>query len=160
DVVLCRLGLMFLPDLDHALTGVHRVLVPGGRFATAIPWRPAGHAVPQLVGTVLEALDLPAPPPPTPGRPGIFSLADASHLCAALERAGLADIRIVPCTVAHEYRSADEWLDFLLALNVPLRHVLRGIPEQRIRQARQAAVAAAQRQADPDGHIRFPGHYY
>jgi SAM-dependent methyltransferase len=160
DVVLCRLGLMFLPDLDRAGAGVHRVLVPGGRFATAIPWRPAGHAVPHLVETILDALELPTPPPPAPGRPGIFSLADASYVCAALDRAGLAEIRITPCTVAHEYRCADEWIDFLLALNVPLRQLLSGVPEERIRQARHAATEAAQRQADPDGHIRFLGHYY
>ena len=160
DVVLCRLGLMFLPDLDRALAGVHRVLVPGGRFATAIPWRPAGHAVSTLVGTILDALDLPAPPAAAPGHPGIFSLADASHTCAGLERSGLVDIHIAPCTVTHEYRDADEWIDFLLALNVPLRQLLSGLPQERIDHARHAAAEAAQRYADPDGHIRFLGHYY
>jgi SAM-dependent methyltransferase len=160
DVVICRLGLMFLPDLGAALACVRRVLVPGGRFATVIPWRPDGHAVPHLVGVILDALGLPAPPPPAPGRPGIFSLADASAVCAALEAAGLAEVRIIPCTVTHEYRSPGEWIDFLLALNVPLRQHLADAPSERIRHARRAAVEAAASSVHADGHVRFAGHYY
>lgn len=160
DVVLCRLGLMFLPDLDRALSGVARVLVPGGRFATAIPWRPTGQAMPQLVGAILAALDMPSPPSPGPGRPGIFSLADASVVCASLERAGLTEIRITPYTVAHDYRSPDEWLDFLLALNIPLRQQLAGVPHERIRKARRAATEVASTYVEDDGHVRFPGHGY
>src|SRR6202050_2258034 len=36
DAVLCRWGLMFMPDLDGVLRGMHRALKPGGRFATAV----------------------------------------------------------------------------------------------------------------------------
>ena len=151
DAVLCRLGLMFLPDLDRALTGVRRVLVPGGRFAAAIPWRPADQPLPRLIGAILDALGLPPMPPPAPGRPGIFSLADAAHVCAALQRAGLAEIRIEPYTLAFDHRSGDEWLEFLLALNVPLRQHLAGVPEQRLaggaagRRRRHAALGARRR---------------
>jgi enediyne biosynthesis protein CalE5 len=160
DVVLCRLGLMFLPDLGRALAGVHRVLVPGGRFAAAIPWRPADQAMPKLAGAILAAVGLPPPPPAAPGQPGIFSLADASHISAALERSGFAEILIEPYTIVHDYRSADEWLDFLLALNVPLRQQLRDVAPDRIRSAREAGVAAAAAYAEGDGHLRFPGYGY
>ncbi len=160
DAVLCRLGLMFVPDLDRALVGVRRVLVPGGRFATAIPWRPEGQALPRLVAAMLRALDLPQPPPAAPGRPGIFSLADASVVCAALERTGMAEIRILPYAVPHDYRSPDEWVDFVLALNLPLRHLLAGVPGERIREARRAATDAAAEYVDEDGHVRFPGYGY
>jgi SAM-dependent methyltransferase len=160
DVVLCRLGLMFLPDLDRALAGVYRVLVPGGRFATAIPWQPAGQALPRLVGSILDALGLPPPPPHAPGRPGIFSLADASVTCAALERAGLAEVRITPYTAIHDFRCADEWIDFVLALNLPLRQLIVGVPDERIRQARRAAVEASAPYTGADGRVRFPGLGY
>lgn len=160
DVVLCRLGLMFLPDLGRALAGVRRVLVPGGRFATAIPWRPAGQAMPKLAGAILDALGLPHPPPAAPGVPGIFSLADGSYVSAALERAGLVEIRIEPYTVMHDYRSPDEWLDFLLSLNVPLRHQLSEVPDERLREARRAGTAAAAEYTGTDGHVRFAGYGY
>lgn len=160
DAVLCRLGLMFVPDLDRALGGVARVLVPGGRFAAAIPWRPAEQAMPRLAGALLAALDLPAPPPATPGVPGIFSLADASVVCAALDRAGLVDVRVVPYTVGHDWTDVDEWFDFLLALNVPLRAHLAGVSEERIRTARRVAADATGPYRAADGHLRFDGYGY
>jgi SAM-dependent methyltransferase len=160
DAVLCRLGLMFLPDLDRALAGVHRVPVPGGRFATAIPWRPGDQAMPRLVSAILDALELPQPPPATPGRPGIFSLADASVVCAALQRSGLTDVLIHPCTVANDYLSPSEWIDAVLALNVPQRQMLAGVSDERIRAARSAATEAAAPYVQADGHVRFPAHVY
>ena len=160
DVVLCRLGLMFVPSLDRVLTGVRTVLVPGGRFATAIPWRPEGQAMPRLVGAILTALDLPNLPSPAPGTAGIFSLADASYVCAALESAGLTEIRVLPYSIEHDYRSPDEWLDFLLALNVPLRQHLAGVPEDQLAQARATALAATTPWVRDDGHVRFTAHGY
>lgn len=160
DAVICRLGLMFLPGLDRALAGVHRVLVPGGRFAAAIPWRPEDQPMSQLIGAILDALGLPPMPPPAPGRPGIFSLTDASYVCAALQRAGLADIRIRPYTLAFDHRSSDEYLEFMLALNVPLRQHLAGAPEQRLQEVRRTVAAAAQPWVREDGHVRFTGYGY
>ncbi|HEV8561734.1 MAG TPA: methyltransferase domain-containing protein [Actinophytocola sp.] len=160
DAVLCRLGLMFVPDLDRVLAGVRTVLVPGGRFATAIPWRPTDQAMPRLVGAILAALDLPPLPPVAPGVAGIFSLADASYVCAALERAGLTEILVQPFTLAYDYHSPDEWLDFLLALNVPLRQHLAGVSDAALRDARHVAIAATTPWLRDDGHIRFTGHGY
>jgi hypothetical protein len=136
------------------------VLVPGGRFAAAIPWRPDDQLMPRLVDAMLDAVGLPPQPPPEPGRPGIFSLSDASHVCAALERAGLAEIVVRPYTLTFDHTSPEEWLDFLLALNVPLRQRLTAQPEDRIREARRAGVAAAAAYAAPDGHVRFVGRGY
>src|SRR5260370_31850270 len=36
DAVLCRWGLMFMPDLDGVVRAMHRALRPGGHFATAV----------------------------------------------------------------------------------------------------------------------------
>jgi SAM-dependent methyltransferase len=160
DAVICRLGLMFLPELDRALAGVHRVLVPGGRFAAAIPWRPRDQPMPRLVGAILDALGLPPMPPAAPGRPGIFSLADASYVCAALQRAELADIRIQPYTLSFDYRSSDEWLEFLLGLNVPLRQYLADVTEQRLQEVRRESAAATEPWVQDDGHVRFTGYGY
>lgn len=160
DAVVCRLGLMFVPDLDRVFTGVRSVLVPGGRFATVIPWRPTDQAMPNLVGAILKALGLPPMPPAVPGTPGIFSLSDASYVCAALERAGLNEIRVQPVTLSYDYVSPDEWLDFLLALNVPLRLWLAGVPEGELASARSAAIGAMSRWVHDDGHVRFTGHAY
>lgn len=36
DLLCCALGLMYMPDFDHALREMHRVLRPGGRIALAV----------------------------------------------------------------------------------------------------------------------------
>jgi ubiquinone/menaquinone biosynthesis C-methylase UbiE len=36
DVAFCRLGLMFLPNLESGLSNIYRSLVDGGRFAAAV----------------------------------------------------------------------------------------------------------------------------
>ena len=46
------------------------------------------------------------------------------------------------------------------ALNLPLRQLLAGVPDERIRAARRAATAASAEFLEGDGHVRFPGHGY
>src|SRR6202050_2004066 len=36
DPVRCRWGLLFMPDLDGVVRGLHRALKPGGHFTTAV----------------------------------------------------------------------------------------------------------------------------
>jgi ubiquinone/menaquinone biosynthesis C-methylase UbiE len=36
DAVICRLGLMYLPDLAKALIGIYRILKPGGKLALMV----------------------------------------------------------------------------------------------------------------------------
>ncbi len=160
DAVVCRLGLMFVPRLDLVFEGIRSVLVPGGRFATAIPWRPTDQAMPNLVGAILAAVGLPPLPPASPGTPGIFSLSDASHVCAAMEGAGLTEIQLRPFSLTYDYVSPDEWLDFLLALNVPLRLHLAAVPDEALTTARSQAISSMSQWVQPDGHIRFTGHGY
>src|SRR5262245_9689269 len=85
DVVVCQQGLQFFPDSGKALREAHRVLVPGGRFATAV-WcaiesSPGHHALTRglerHVGT--EAAGLMS---------AVFRLGDAQALQTLLEVAG------------------------------------------------------------------------
>ena len=81
DVVLCREGLMLVPDPARAAREIARVLRPGGRVALAV-WGPREQN--PWLGVVFDAVSaqLGTPMPP-PGIPGPFSLDDADGLAGA-----------------------------------------------------------------------------
>jgi SAM-dependent methyltransferase len=92
DAVICRLGLIYLPDQRRALAGIHRALRPGGRVSAvvySIPERNEFFSVP--VSIIRTRARLPAP---EPGQPGPFSLGGPGVLEAALAEAGFADVAV------------------------------------------------------------------
>ena len=96
DTVLCRLGLMYMPQPVTALSEWRRVLKPGGRVAIVV-FSPADRngwgATP--VSIIRRRAQL---PPPLPGQPGPFSLGGAGVLESAFQQAGFGApvIRAVP----------------------------------------------------------------
>jgi SAM-dependent methyltransferase len=108
QAMLCRWGLMFLPDLPTALRKLRRLLVPGGRFA-AIVWGPPEHA-PALslpMGIIRQSRAL---PPPPAGTPGAFSLADARLLEHTFTQAGFTAVHTEWLTVILAYASVEEFI--------------------------------------------------
>jgi SAM-dependent methyltransferase len=92
DAAICRLGLMYLPDLQAALASIRGALRPGGRVAAIVfstADRNAFFSVP--VGIIRRRAGLGAPPP---GQPGPFSLGAAGVLEQALTAAGLRDVEV------------------------------------------------------------------
>jgi len=90
DVVMCRLGLIYLPDQQRALAGMRRALVPGGRVAAIVFATAEANAFFSLpVSIVRRHAGL---PPTAPGQPGPFSLSGPNVLRDAYERAGFRDV--------------------------------------------------------------------
>jgi hypothetical protein len=77
-----------------------------------------------------------------------------------MDRAGLTGVGIEPYTLHHDFGSAQEWLDHVLALNAPLRQKLAGVPDTDLSRGRAAAIQAAAAYLQPDGHVRFPAYGY
>jgi SAM-dependent methyltransferase len=92
DAVISRVGLIYFPDQQAALTGMRAALRPGGRVGAIVystPERNGFFSIPVSVIRRRAAL-----PPPVPGQPGPFSLGAEGVLAGAFERAGFRDIEV------------------------------------------------------------------
>jgi SAM-dependent methyltransferase len=110
DAVICRLGLMYLPDRKAALSGMRAALRPGGRlgaivFSTAEANR--FFSVPASI--IRRAAQI---PPPLPGQPGPFSLGAPDLLRHELEAAGFVDIDVRALAAPLRLASATECVRF------------------------------------------------
>ncbi len=127
DAVISRLGLIYFPDQQKALSSMRRALKPGGRVA-AIVWTPAEKnkffSLP--VSIIRRRAQL---PPPLPGQPGPFSLGTPGVLEEAYRQAGFRDIqtRLVPSPI--HLSSAEECVRFERESFGALHQMLAGVNE-------------------------------
>src|SRR5258708_6744832 len=89
DVLTCRFGIMFFPDLPKALRECFRVLKPGGRAAFVAWGKKEQPFFTTTAGIVLKHVPMP-PPPPDPDRPSLFIFGERDLLLRALETAGFS----------------------------------------------------------------------
>ncbi len=158
DAVLCRWGVMFLPDLDGALAGFRRCLKPGGHLVAAI-WGPAERAPGIGLGArVVHAHLGLAPPEEGAGTPFAFSeVAAFEHRVAA---AGFDDLHGEWFNVPFNFENAEQFTLFRRERSKPLRERIAGFPEER-REAAWAALTEATRAFEtPEGTVRFDNAAY
>ena len=89
DVVLCQMGLQFIPDKPAALREMRRVLVPGGRLVLNLP----GH-IPRLFTIMREALARRVGAEAAGFVDLVFSLHDPAEIQSLLAGAGFHDISV------------------------------------------------------------------
>jgi SAM-dependent methyltransferase len=92
DAAISRVGLIYFPDQQAALRGIHRALRPGRRFSAVVystPDRNGFFSIP--VGIIRRRAEL---PPPVPGQPGPFSLGGPGVAEQAFTEAGFRDLTV------------------------------------------------------------------
>lgn len=122
DAVLCRWGLMFLPDLKTSLSNIYTSLVDGGHLAAAVWASP--DKVPFIavaLNTVLKETNSPQPPP---GIPGPFSLSDENNLKDSFIKSRFTDIIIDKINVVFNFDSAEDYTSFVHGTAAPVRAML------------------------------------
>lgn len=154
DVVLCREGLMLVPDPELAASEIRRILRPGGRVAISV-WGPRERNpwLGVVFDAVTEQLGVPTPPP---GIPHPFSLADANELRDVLAAAGLAHVQVGELSTPYRAASVDEWWERTAALAGPLARRLAGLPEDAARALKHRAAEAVSAYRTPAG-LEIPG---
>jgi ubiquinone/menaquinone biosynthesis C-methylase UbiE len=129
DAILCRWGLMFLPNLESALSHIFGALIKGGKFAAAV-WSIASK-VPFVgfpMSIVMRQLQIPQP---TSRVPGPFSLADDSVLESSLGKAGFRNIQIERQNVTFEFASVKDYVNHIQDVAAPLKVILDKESENR-----------------------------
>ncbi|MBB6330684.1 ubiquinone/menaquinone biosynthesis C-methylase UbiE [Chryseobacterium sediminis] len=90
DVISCRMGFMFFPDMLMAAKEMIRVLKPGGRIAASV-WN--GPDKNLWFTTAMSSVNRNmALPPPSPGTPGMFRCAEENLIADLFSKAGFKDI--------------------------------------------------------------------
>jgi enediyne biosynthesis protein CalE5 len=153
DAALSRWGIIFEPDAEAAAARIRGFLKPGARMAIS-SWGPP-ERVPFLaipVRTAMQRLDVPPPPPQTPGP---LSRPTPEALGGLLEVAGFADVKVEEADVTFEWASPEEFTTFIRAIAPPISAMIDPHPRE-VQDETWAAITEAIRQvAADDGKVRF-----
>jgi ubiquinone/menaquinone biosynthesis C-methylase UbiE len=130
DGVVCRYGYMLMGDPATAFAETRRVVRAGGRVALAVwaapernPWASVGARL------LVERGHM---PPPEPGAPGIFALADPERLRPLVERAGFTSLHSEEVAVSFSFSNVDEYMQWARTTAGALAMVIRSLPEAEV----------------------------
>jgi SAM-dependent methyltransferase len=142
DVLTCRFGIMFFPDLPKVLGECFRVLKPGGR-ATFVAWGKAGQPFfTTTAGILLKHVPVP-PPPPDPDGPSMFMFGERGRLRRALEAAGFTKVREEDRIIAGRWQSSvEEYWEQFTEVAAPFRPLLAQLTPEKKDQAVAEILAA------------------
>src|SRR5207245_9311076 len=151
DRVVCRFGLMLMPDAERALAEMLRVLVPGGRVAVAV-W--SAQSKVNTLGVVRRALERHDAFHPPPGAPDFFRFGRPGAVERALRVAGFRRVRAERMTVEWVFKEPDEFWDSMKR-GPSLRRALAKVSPA-VRRAVKEDVFRALEKYERNGRLRIP----
>ena len=153
NAVLCRWGLMFLPNLSGALSNIHRTLVSDGYLAAAV-WG-APEEVPFLALPISILRKETHAPAPAPGTPGPFSLSDEIQLKKLLTEAGFKDVHTERLNAVLEFDSAEDYTLFQQETAAPAVAMLANEAKSRQDEIWSMVTEATKKYSDNSGHVKI-----
>jgi ubiquinone/menaquinone biosynthesis C-methylase UbiE len=146
DAVLCRWGLMLLPDLRAGLSNIYQSLKEGGHFTAAVWALPDQDTlIASTMSTVMKETNSKAPPP---GTPGLFSLSDENSLKNSFIMSGFKDLTIEKMNVSFDFKSPEDYTTFTSETVGPLQKMLATQTNERKKEILKAITEAARKYAD------------
>ena len=154
DAVVCRFGVMLVPDPAAALAEIRRVLRPGGSLAFAT-WAPAKeNPWATAYGPVLVERGLQEPP--QPGEPGQFALGTREQIEPLVRAAGFARVEVEEVPVEYRFGSWDDYRRVVTNLGASLRQTLEQLDDELGAEVDAAARRRIERFAGDGGYV-IPG---
>lgn len=143
DAVITRFCLMFLPEIQNAVSEIARILKPD-RWVAAAVWSDPGKN-PYLkipMDVIKQFVDL---PPPDPAAPGIFRLAKAGELAGMLQQAGFTEISEHEFLGDVRFATAAEYFSSLMDIAAPIQNLWATLNPGQQGEAKQRIVETAER---------------
>lgn len=155
DGVLCRWGVMLVPDCEGASREMARVMRPGARAAVAVWAEPERNDWMTAAGRAALAVGLVDRPPPD--APGPFRFSDPERLPRLLQRAGLAVAGTEEVAITWRAASLDEWWNVTLDTSRMLAAAVESASAAEVDAVRAGAAERLERYVSPDGSVAVPG---
>jgi ubiquinone/menaquinone biosynthesis C-methylase UbiE len=125
DGVACRFGYMLMADPAAALAETRRVLRAGGRLSFAVWSGPDQNLWAAIPGMVL--IERGHMPPPEPGAPGIFGMADPDRIRELVTGAGFGEPSIEQVAVEWRYADSAEHWQKTMSLAAPIAEAVAAL---------------------------------
>jgi SAM-dependent methyltransferase len=151
DAALSRWGIIFEPDGEGAAERVRGFLKPESRMAIS-SWGPPDRVpfigVPML--TAMQRLDV---PPPPPGTPGPLSRPTDEAIGGLLSGGGFSDVEVEEAEVSFTWDSPEEFTTFVKEIAPPITAIIDPHPEEVQEETWAAITEAIRERAADDGTV-------
>ena len=116
---------MFLPDVAGTLGRLHSFLKPSGRLAASVWGSQPTVQFSAAIPVIFDELRL---PPPPPGRPGPFALADRSRLAALVSGAGFLSVQTGTVCAVFATETPEQFTEFIRGVAPPITNLVKAQP--------------------------------
>ena len=158
DSVVCRNGLMFMPDPAKALKAFLRVLKPGGKASVTVWGSPDKSPI---MGVVMKTIsqhvpDMKLPPPGTLGGP--FSISSVGMLRSYFLKAGFSDFNAerIEVTIA-QTDTAEEFWQGMTEVTGFLILLLSKLPDEKKLAIKNDVIDSLSKIFPSGGPVKFTG---
>lgn len=151
DAVICRQGLMLMPNVNEAMKEIYRVLKPGSWLSAIVFSTPDKN--PWISIPAMIAMKHAQMPPPQPGMPGLFSLSPPGVFEGIFRAAGFQNITTHYSSAAIRLDSAAECIQFLQDIAGALHTILSPLEKEQQSRAWAEMEQALKKFEGPQGFV-------
>lgn len=118
DMVSCRFGLMFFPDMLLATQEMARVLKPGGRLVASVWGAPEKNPwITTIMGVIKNNIDISTP---SPDAPGMFRCAEQGVVSGLFSSVGIRNITEQEVSSKLDCQTADTYWNMMNEVAAPV----------------------------------------